>query len=129
MEESSSSFSAIFNAKKSTLCLHEAEIEITNGKCFIRGQAAFLREECPTGISSRSFSEENGAKCSDFIIPREVHVDEVGAATSMLSWLLLLHILTVPPAPDLLTPPLSTLRKSPTRKSVSRHPFFRMLTL
>jgi len=58
MEESSSSFSAIFNAKKSTLCLHEAEIEITNGKCFIRGQAAFLREECPTGISSRSFSEE-----------------------------------------------------------------------
>lgn len=76
MEESSGSFSAIFNAKKSTLCLHEAEIEITNGKCLIRGQAAFLREECPTGISLRSFSE-NGAKCTDFIIPREVHVDEV----------------------------------------------------
>ena len=100
MEESSGSFSAIFNAKKSTLCLHEAEIEITNGKCLIRGQAAFLREECPTGISLRSFSEKqvvhviffvyivriisngfivllcSGVKCTYFIIPREVHVNE-----------------------------------------------------
>jgi len=45
MEESSNSFSAIFNVQKSTLCLHEAEIEIMNGKCFIKGQAAFLRED------------------------------------------------------------------------------------
>jgi hypothetical protein len=50
MEESSNSFSVIFTAQKSTLCMHEAEIEIMNGKCFIRGQAAFLREECSMGI-------------------------------------------------------------------------------
>ena len=55
MEESSGSFSAVFNVKKSTICFHEAEIEITNGKC---GQAAFLRERCPTGISLRTFSEQ-----------------------------------------------------------------------
>jgi len=58
MEESSGSFSAVFNAKKSTICFHEAEIEITNGKCLIRGQVAFLRERCPTGISLRTFSEQ-----------------------------------------------------------------------
>ncbi|KAJ6981787.1 hypothetical protein NC653_025015 [Populus alba x Populus x berolinensis] len=51
------------------------------------------------------------------------------AATPMLSWLLLLHILTVPPAPKLQTPPPNTPRKGPTRKIISRHPSFRMLTL
>eukprot|EP00258_Populus_trichocarpa_P010819 XP_002318892.3 uncharacterized protein LOC7453985 [Populus trichocarpa] len=75
MEESSSSFPEIFNAKKSTLCVHNAEIEITSDKCLIRGQAAFLGEDCPRGISIRSFSE-NGVKCTDFVIPREVHVVE-----------------------------------------------------
>jgi hypothetical protein len=106
MEESSSSFSAIFNAQKNTLCLHEAELEITNGKCFIRGQAAFLREDIMpyediiTVFLRRKVSYScgfflfillklsllmvllsSGAKCTDFIIPREVHVDEVGATT------------------------------------------------
>lgn len=76
MEESSSSFPEIFNAKKSTLCVRDAEIEITSDKCLIRGQAAILGEDCPTGISIRSFSE-NGVKCTDFVIPREVHVAEV----------------------------------------------------
>ncbi|KAJ6965685.1 hypothetical protein NC652_003542 [Populus alba x Populus x berolinensis] len=81
MEESSSSFSAIFNAKKNTLYLQDAEIEITNGKCLIKGQAAFLREDCPGGISQRSFSENNGARCTDFIDPREVYVeDEIPAS-------------------------------------------------
>ncbi|KAL9373055.1 hypothetical protein Peur_035299 [Populus x canadensis] len=76
MEESSSSFPEIFNPKKSTLCVHDAEIEITSDKCLIRGQAAFLGEDCPTGISIRSFSE-NGVKCTEFVIPREVRVVEV----------------------------------------------------
>jgi hypothetical protein len=58
MEESSSSFPEIFNAKKSTLCVRDAEIEITSDKCLIRGQAAILGEDCPTGISIRSFSEK-----------------------------------------------------------------------
>jgi len=37
MEEFSSSFLVIFNTKKSIFCLHETEIKITNGKCFIKG--------------------------------------------------------------------------------------------
>jgi hypothetical protein len=58
MEESSGSFSAVFNAKKNTIFFHEAEIEITNGKCLIRGTTTLLRERCPTGISLRTFSEQ-----------------------------------------------------------------------
>jgi hypothetical protein len=58
MEESSGTFSAVFNAKKNTIFFHEAEIEITNGKCLIRGTTTFLRERCPTGISLRTFSEQ-----------------------------------------------------------------------
>ncbi|KAJ6981786.1 hypothetical protein NC653_025015 [Populus alba x Populus x berolinensis] len=45
-----------------------------------------------------------------------------------MSWVLK-WILTVPPAPKLQTPPPNTPRKGPTRKIISRHPSFRMLTL
>ncbi|XP_011009510.1 PREDICTED: uncharacterized protein LOC105114614 isoform X1 [Populus euphratica] len=77
MEESSGSFSDVSNAKRSTVCLHDAEIKITNGKCSIRGQVVFLPAKCPTGISLCSFSEQDGVKRTDFIIPREVPVNEV----------------------------------------------------
>ncbi|KAJ6895232.1 hypothetical protein NC651_021660 [Populus alba x Populus x berolinensis] len=82
-KRSASSFSAIFNGKKHTLCLQDAEIEFANGKCSIKGQAAFLREVCPGGISLHSFLE-NGARCTDFIIPREVYVeDEIPASPNV----------------------------------------------
>ncbi|KAG6762890.1 hypothetical protein POTOM_033417 [Populus tomentosa] len=75
------SFSTIFNAKKSTLCIRDAEIKITSGKCVIRGQAVVVPEECRSGISIRSFSDGNGAKCTEFIVPKDVSVDEEVPAT------------------------------------------------
>ncbi|KAJ6906226.1 hypothetical protein NC652_023854 [Populus alba x Populus x berolinensis] len=122
------SFSTIFNAKKSTLCIRDAEIKITSGKCVIRGQAVVVPEECRSGISIRSFSDGNGAKCTEFIVPKDVSVDEEVPATPNVA-------VAVAPSypllagPKLLTPPPRRLRESPTRKSVSRHPFFRMLAL
>jgi len=75
------------------------------------------------------FLLSSGAKRTDFIIPREVPVNEVNlkmdAATPRLP---LLHTPTVPPAPKLQTPPPSTPQKGPPRKIVGRHPSFNMLT-
>jgi len=152
MEESSSSFSVIFNVKKNTICLHEVEIKITNGKCFIRGQRHFCARNALLGYHYGLSQKKSklflwvflfillelsllmvllcsGAKCTDLLFQEKSMWMRWVLPPPMLTWLLLLHILTMPPAPNLLNPPSSTLQKSPTRKNVSRHPFFRMLTL
>ena len=141
MEESASSFSAIFNGKKHTLCLQDAEIEITNGKCSIKGHAAFLREDCPGGyhyvLSQRSkflwvfFYIVGIISINGFIlVVQDVRTSlfwEKSMLTTrflpppMFSCLLLLLILTVP-SPKFLTTPTSAHRRSPTRKSVRRSP-------
>lgn len=58
MDEASSSFSAIFNAKKSIVCIHDVELEITNEKCTIKEHVAVLPERCPRGISMNSFLDQ-----------------------------------------------------------------------
>ena len=83
------------------------------------------------------FLLSSDAKRTDFIIPREVIVNEVklkmDAGTPRLPLLPphvlpMLHTPTVPPAPTLQTPPPSTPQKDLTRKIVGRHPSFNMLT-
>jgi hypothetical protein len=58
MDEASSSFSAIFNAKKSIVCIHDVELEITNEKCTIKGHATVLPERCHRSISMNSFLDQ-----------------------------------------------------------------------
>jgi hypothetical protein len=42
MDEAFSSFSTIFTTKRSVVCIHDVELEITNEKCTIKGHVAVL---------------------------------------------------------------------------------------
>ena len=51
MEEASFSLSTVFTGRKRTICFYNAELEITNEKCLIRGHVTVLLERCPRSIS------------------------------------------------------------------------------
>ena len=58
MEEAISNFSTVFTTRKCTICFHDVEHNVTDGKCLIRGHVGVLPERCPRDMSLQTFSEQ-----------------------------------------------------------------------